>query len=695
VNEDSQFIIKDALSADPKAIQLVQGIDFTEMKQVLKVIFADPSLRPADRIASMENIWRLIYRVKPPSIQDFLTPEWLGPTAGDLYPHVIQNLCEFGDCKSTKRHLILATSIGTGKSFTATIWALFVLVNLWCMIQPKRFYGLAQATSIVYALISFTMDKAQQLLLQPFLQIMISSPKFMRVKQEQYLVKKQTDFPEQIAWTTSGRMGVLQFFNDLHVILTSQPQGILGLSMIGATMSELSFFVDQGYSPEHIWRVYQDAKQRVGNRFVGYPYLTGTVMDSSPNDMELSPIDNYIFTGQCNEDPKNYVVTGPQWEFSAVGDRYKIWKKTGETFPVFRGSGKAPPRILTTADYNTVPEHEVFHVPIDIEIAFKENVTKAVKDFCGWPAGSQERLLRDEKTINSIFSSKLRNVYSYLYCDSRDSHERLLWNQVKDIFFVRHGVNEYEFWRSPNERRYLHIDLSESGDLTGIGMCHPEINRDGSLVVVVDFSLALSYRTDGRINLQAIPTFIEDLRAFGGLRIDGVSFDQYASPQMIQYLKDANFKAFKFSVDSSMAPYLLLFSLINTGRVRVGRNIFLKNNLKSLQEMTRAGSKTHKKVIDHLKGKTTLEDGGDWRNSQMGMNAKDVADGVCGAVARCLQDFSDHAQYIWEEDLPTSLSDEPISSVKSITSVVKGVSNDVRSKILEKVRFSSGYTLRK
>jgi hypothetical protein len=144
-----------------------------------------------------------------------------------------------------------------------------------------------------------------------------------------------------------------------------------------------------------------------------------------------------------------------------------------------------------------------------------------------------------------------------------------------------------------------------------------------------------------------------------------------------------------------MAPYLLLFSLINTGRVRVGRNIFLKNNLKSLQEMTRVGSKTHKKVIDHLKGKTTLEDGGDWRNSQMGMNAKDVADGVCGAVARCLQDFSDHAQYIWEEDLPTSLSDEPISSVKSITSVVKGVSNDVRSKILEKVRFSSGYTLRK
>jgi hypothetical protein len=223
-------------------------------------------------------------------------------------------------------------------------------------------------------------------------------------------------------------------------------------------------------------------------------------------------------------------------------------------------------------------------------------------------------------------------------------------------------------------------------------MCHPEINRDGTLVVIVDFSLPLSYRPDGRINLQAIPTFIEDLRALGGLRIDGISFDQYASSQMIQYLKDANFKAFRFSVDTSMAPYLLLFSLINTGRVHAGRNIFLKNNLKSLQEMTRAGSKTHKKIIDHLKGKVTLEDGGNWRNSQMGMNAKDVSDGVCGCVARCLQDFSDHAQYIWEDDLPSSEASYDKKEASSSSS--RSITDTTKAKILEKVRASVGYMVR-
>lgn len=692
MNEDSRFIVKDALAYDPKAIQLVQGIDHDEMKEVLKIIFNDSQMTTSDRMIAMENIWRLLYRVKPPSIQEFLTPEWLGPTAGDLYPHVIQNLCEFGDRKSDKRHLILATSIGTGKSFTATIWAIFVLVNLWCMIQPKRFFGLAQATSIVYALISFTMDKAAQLLLQPFLQILISSPKFLRVKQEQYLTRKQLEYPDQVAWTTSGRVGVMQFFNDLHVILTSQPQGILGLSMIGATMSELSFFVDQGFDPAYIWRVYQDAKTRVEGRFIGFPYLSGTVMDSSPNDMELSPIDKYIFGGQCYEDPKNYIVTGPQWQFSAVGDRYKIWKKTGETFPVFRGSGKAPPRMLNTEDYHTVPEAEIYHVPVDIIIAFKENVTKAVKDFCGWPAGAQERFLRDEATLNSIFTTKLRNVYSYIYCDSRDSPNLLIWDQIKDIFFVRHGPLEYEFWRSPNERRYIHIDQSETGDITGIGMCHPEINKDGTLVAVVDFSLALTYRSEGRMNLQAIPLFLEDLRKFGGLKIDSVSFDQYQSSFAKQYLIDSGFKVVPYSVDISMAPYLLLFSMINTGRVKVGRNIFLKNNLKSLQEMTRVGSKTGKKVIDHLKGKCTLEDGGDWRTSQMGMNAKDVSDGVCGAVSRCLQDFADSAQYIWEDDLPTV--DEIMEAASKHLPTEKAIPSDIRSKILGKVRASIGYTIR-
>jgi hypothetical protein len=76
----------------------------------------------------------------------------------------------------------------------------------------------------------------------------------------------------------------------------------------------------------------------------------------------------------------------------------------------------------------------------------------------------------------------------------------------------------------------------------------------------------------------------------------------------------------------------------------------------------------------------------------MGMNAKDVSDGVCGAVSRCLQDFSDHAQYVWEDDLPTV--DEIMAEAAKNTRAKPALSNEIRDRILGKVRASIGYTVR-
>ena len=66
------------------------------------------------------------------------------------------------------------------------------------MRDPKKFFDLSKATSIVQALISFTMDKAEQLLVQPFMQILLSSPRFRRVKMEERLNFKQEEYPDEI-----------------------------------------------------------------------------------------------------------------------------------------------------------------------------------------------------------------------------------------------------------------------------------------------------------------------------------------------------------------------------------------------------------------------------------------------------------------------------------------------------------------
>ena len=298
------------------------------------MIVEDPSLSNKQKFQIMNESWRINYRVKPPDISTFLTPEWIGPTADSLYPHVRETLVNFWQPDSQYRHLILGSAIGTGKSYTSTLWSLYITVHLWCMRNPKKFFGLAQNSSIVQGLISFTMEKASQLLLQPFMQILLSAPKFKRVKQEEMLLKHQADNPDLICWTTAGRMGSLQFYNDIHYIIASQPAQLLGLNMITAILSEISFFVDKGFSTEYIWRIFQDSKGRVRSRFEE-KYFAGTVLDSSPNDIELSPIDKYIFNGEASRDPSNYIVTGSQWDF--LPNKFKKWQETGETFPVFKG----------------------------------------------------------------------------------------------------------------------------------------------------------------------------------------------------------------------------------------------------------------------------------------------------------------------------------------------------------------------
>jgi len=65
-------------------------------------------------------------------------------------------------------------------------------------------------------------------------------------------------------------------------------------------------------------------------------------------------------------------------------------------------------------------------------------------------------------------------------------------------------------------------------------------------------------------------------------------------------------------------------------------NIYLKNNIKALQE-TKTDS--GRKKIDHLKGKLVDEDGGDWKLSLMGTNAKDVSDAHCSACYSCINEF--------------------------------------------------------
>ena len=642
--DDLYYQLTDLLSGDESVARFLTDIDTDSIARTLKKISGDETVSQKTRTQLLAESWRVNYRIKPPTIEEFLTPDWIGDMANSLFPHAKKILTEFWQPNSPYRHLILASAIGLGKSTMSTVSSLYVTTSLWCMRNPNKFFKLAPSTALVTALISFTMDKASQVLLQPFLQILRTAPKFRRVRLEEKLNITQQDDPEHVCWTTSSRMGVLQFYNNLHYIMTSDPAGLLVLNLIQSIMSEISFFMEKGFSTEYIWRIYQDSKARISARF-GNRYYAGTILDSSPNDIDLSPIDKFIFSGEAAENPENYIFTGTQWDYRP--ELRPIWQKTGETFPVFRGSATRPAKVLIPEEVSQYPEDEIYNVPIDLKQVFEENTLKNVKDYCGWPAGSKGVLVREERIIEEMFIPSLRNVYSFIRAPENMNPDHLIWNTVHKQFFNEYDKS-YEFWRNPKEKRYLHIYHSESGGFACIAMCHPETEgKGGKLLVVVDFCIPIS-PDKNRINLDAIRFFIRDLIEKGRINIAKVTFDQYQSSSTLQYLKRRDIPAEKLSVDASMDPYHLMISYMSSGKLKCGRNILLKNNIKSLQEVETI--RGHKK-IDHTRGKTIYVGNEDWNLSQLGKFAKDCSDAVCGSVWNCVQSFVGVPNYVWEEEL--------------------------------------------
>jgi hypothetical protein len=666
-SSDTPYLLKDLLQGDSSVVLRPQFDALTrpEIKEGLDILLSNKYLSDKSKQLMLAELWRINYREKPPSIQEFLTDKWIGPMAESLHVHIKETLEDFWGFQSPYRHLVLGAAIGTGKSTCAAIHNLYVSTILYLMRNPKKFFGLAPSTSIVQAFISFSMDKATQLLLQPFIQILSTAPKFHRVKQEEHLKTQQEKYPDQICWTTASKMGALQFPGDIHYIVASGPAQLLGLNMIQSTMSEISFFIDRGFSPEYIWRIYQDSKARIFSRF-GNKMYCGTVLDSSPNDLDASPIDKYIFTGEAQRDRENYVSIGSQWEMyerdpkrTKVKALYPIYAETGETFPVFRGNAGLPPEVILPENVHQYDSVELFHVPIDLKREFEQATEKSVKDVCGWPANTSGKLINSQIRIEEMFTPQLKNVYSFIKVPSTESAVHLIWNLIKDKFFIQTGGDRWEFWRAPNARRWLHFDQSETGDFAGIAMSHREYDLDrNEYVIVHDFTLAVTGGQNARINLDAFRVFPEDLRNLGRIDLASVTFDRFQSSTTIQYLKEQGFNARAFSVDTSVDPYISYAALINIGNIKSGRNIFLKNNIKSLMETKTVRGR---RKIDHMIGKIVRDDGGHWQTSSMGFYAKDVSD--CCAATSYLITHEDEGvpSYTYNRKLDIPFDDEEIA----------------------------------
>lgn len=480
---------------------------------------------------------------------------------------------------------------------------------------------------------------------------------------------------------------VLQMQNGVNYKIINGPGAILGQTIVSAAISELTVFVDEGWSEEKIYKFFTKLRERIDSRMNGN-YYGRFFLDSQPNTLE-SVIDAWIWE-EAPKNKSNYIITGSRWkyrpyEFPNCWDKPRTYWTQPEVmkhdftnaFPIFKGGNGQPPKVLESeGELEQYDKVDVIWAPTtqitasgtkSYLDAAKENVIEFLRDQAGIPSGAADRIFYNPETIEACFDNNLRNLFGQITAPAEEEPEHLIWNQIKDKFFTK-VVDKYYFYYEPGVPRAISIDQSYAGDVTSIAMTHverdserkDEVTGEPLKVYVTDLIVTIIPK-GGIINLDAIRCFIWDLISLGNMKIKHASFDGFMSQPSIQFLKRKGVHVDQLSVDKTNDPYLNFIDYVFHHRWNTGKCIYAKNNMRSIQMVKRKGGKGTTK-IDHMNGEIVTDGDGNWNTDMRGVNAKDALDAIVGSIELINRYDNEYVPHvIWK---PHALNDRSYSTMK-------------------------------
>lgn len=281
-------IYKDLAAGDPYALKRFDdlNLDIEAIKTALNVITSNSNLSELEKANLLRESWRINFRDKPPSPEEFLTEKYLGPTAKTIYPRVRETFLAFMDPTQRARSLILYPFIGYGKSFLSTLIAINVTICVSLMRNPYKYFGLSPATLLAQVLISYSLKKSRELLLAPFLNIMGASPFFEKINRKDTMKEMRLEYEkrshvDKLYYTTADPDSELMMDSGVAIKIGSNPNALTGLSILQGTCSELAFFRDAGKALDlEELVVTESGLKKIGNINIG--------------DKVLSPDGNFV-----------------------------------------------------------------------------------------------------------------------------------------------------------------------------------------------------------------------------------------------------------------------------------------------------------------------------------------------------------------------------------------------------------------
>lgn len=579
------------------------------------------------------------YEEIPVDFETFVDdPHYLGNAWHDaegktkLYPYWRKELRKiFPDNLTTNvNNVILSGSRGRGKSEISILMAAYLLHRILCLRNPTEHFHLKPSEKIVFAFMNIKLALAEEIGVSKFQNTLQSSPWFLAHGELEGRTKK--------IWVPRKYNGQVA----IDIKIGSQADDLIGLPIYFAFFDEVSFQRNQDVDKQK-----QKANDMIDTaiggmktRYVHQGVNPTLLVLASSKRGDKSFLEEHMKKKLKSEKDNVYISDGSVWEVKPKGT-YK-----DETFRVALGNKFLQSLVIPDEEPSSIyiaKGYKIIDVPVDFKADFLDDIERALCDFAGISSSDISKYISGLAWSN-IQNNQLKNPF------------------VQDILEIGNGIDDARQYRDyfnmdlvdknlMNRPLYIHMDMSLSGDMTGIAgvwikskKIHAVERKDADeLNFQLAFSVSIKAPKGRQISFDKNRQFIYWLKS-KGFKIKGVSTDTFQSADTGQSLIQKGYNYKVISVDRVdpqshvCFPYQYFRSCIYERRLEVYTSDTLTTEVIDLERNINTGK------VDH-------PDGG----------RKDVCDAVCGAIWFASQNAEQFA-FDYGETL------EDINTINSATS---------------------------
>ena len=543
-----------------------------------------------------------------------------------LFPFWENKLKElFPDNVSTDYNTLIESGArGLGKSEIAVAISLYLMHRLMCLKDPYLTLNLKPTEQVAFAFMNITQALAIDIGMVKFQNTVQCSPWFMERGTMSGLKQKKWNPPPFI-----------------NIIIGSQSSDVIGQAVFFAFFDEISFIRNQDVEIQKV-KALDMIDTAIGGmmtRFTNKGKNPTLLVLASSKRSEKSFMEEHIKKKSKTDHMNTLIVDEPVWNVRPPSEY------SGVRFYVAQGNRFLNSEVLPldiTEDALNVwrnKGYRILDVPIEYHAKFLEEIDRALCDYAGVSSSDLLTYISGTRLTN-VKDPNLKNPFTKDVIEVGNAKE----DQLQYYNFFDMSCVDPKMKTRP---MYIHLDMSVSGDKTGIAgvwISQKKPAQEGQpaskeLHYQLAFSVSVKAPKGHQVSFEKNRQFIYWLKEQGFI-IRGVSTDTYQSADMAQQLKAKGYNYASISVDrvapSSKVcePYHYLKNTIYDERILMYDSSLLTEELLGLEKNSSSGK------IDH---------------SPLGINSKDCADALCGAVWNASQN-ADEFEYDYGESIDSIVS---------------------------------------